>query len=267
MQLGQESLIPSERFSVPLVGQLIPDGVKPGTIFVVEYDPESQWLAVATTITAHFLLANGRVNYMTALRSPEDVRYQLDALGVDAPAAEKDNRLLVDDWFSATLTGGRLESAELQTGLFEPIQGGVRVRSLKIADLSIAWLKDAKQGFQPYDVVETWPPGTLAIEQSDSEILRFNEENAFVEWMRTRVVPNERRAKRIHLAGFVLGIHSESLYKRMENSCDGVIDIRVMERGEEAKNLLRVRSLKGQPHDSRWHEIEIKPNGEAILAN
>lgn len=267
MLLGHESLIPSDRVSVPLVKQLIPDGVKPGTIFVVEYDPESQWLAVATTIAAHFLLANGRVAYVAMVRSPEDVKYQLEALGVDVAAAQKDNRLLVDDWFSATLTGGRLESAGVQSDFFEPIEGGQRARSLKVADLSIAWLKDAKQGFQPYDVVETWPPGALGIGDSYSEGLRFNEENAFVEWMRTRVLPNERRAKRIHLAGFVLGIHSESIYKRMENACDGVIDIRVMERDEEAKNLLRVRSLKGQPHDSRWHEIEIKPNGEAVLAN
>jgi len=98
-------------------------------------------------------------------------------------------------------------------------------------------------------------------------MLRFNEENAYVEFLRTRGLPNERRAGRIHLSGLVLGVHSESFYKRMENACDGVIEIRVMERGDEAKNLLRVRSLKGQRHDSRWHEIEIKPNGEAILAN
>jgi len=38
-----------------------------------------------------------------------------------------------------------------------------------------------------------------------------------------------------------------------------------MERDDEVKNLLRIRSLKGQPHDTRWHEIEIKPNGEAVL--
>jgi hypothetical protein len=31
------------------------------------------------------------------------------------------------------------------------------------------------------------------------------------------------------------------------------------------KNLLKLRSLKGQPHDNRWHEIQVKPNGEAIL--
>jgi len=140
-------LTPPDRFNLPLIGRLVPDGVKAGTILVVEYDPESQWLAVAATIAAHFLHGNGRVGYAAMVRSPEEVKHQLEALGVDVTAAQKDNRLLIDDWFSATLTGGRLESAGTQTGVFEQIQGGQRARSLKVADLSIAWLKDMKEGF------------------------------------------------------------------------------------------------------------------------
>ncbi|MGA2625549.1 MAG: hypothetical protein ABSF63_00620 [Candidatus Bathyarchaeia archaeon] len=61
------------------------------------------------------------------------------------------------------------------------------------------------------------------------------------------------------------GIHTESFYKQLEGRLDGIIDLRVMERGEEVKDLLRIRSLKGQPHDTRWHEIQIKQNGEATL--
>lgn len=235
-------------------------------MFMVEFDPESQWLPVATTIAARFLQANGRLGYAAEVRSPEDVKHDLEALGVDVATAYRDSRLLVDDWFSATLTGGRLESTGSQAAFFEPIQGGFRAHSLKVADLSIQWLKDTKHGFQPDDVVETWPPGALVIDESNSEILRFNEENAYVEFMKTRALPNERRAGRIHLFGYVLGVHSESFYKRMESACDGVVDIRVMERGGEAKNLLRIRSLKGQPHDAKWHEITVKSNGEAALS-
>ena len=86
-----------------------------------------------------------------------------------------------------------------------------------------------------------------------------------LEWTISRVNPNERRAKRIFLSGVVRDVHTESFYKQLEMDYDGVIDLRVMERGEEVKNLLRVRSLKGQPHDTRWHEIQIKRNGEAAL--
>ena len=42
----------SEPVNMPLLGRLVPDGIKPGTIFVVEFDPESHWFAVAVTITA-----------------------------------------------------------------------------------------------------------------------------------------------------------------------------------------------------------------------
>lgn len=254
-----------ERFSIPLLVDLVPGGIKAGTIFEVEYDPSSQWFSVATTIAARYLQAGGRVGY-AASRRPEDVKHDLASLGVDVPATQKDGRLLVDDWYSATLTGGRLESASAQTGIFEPIEGGIRVRSLKVADLSVEWLKWSKHGFEAYDVAETWPPGALAIGESVSEMLRFNEENAFAEWVLSRTNPNDRRAKRIGLYGLIRGIHSESFYRRMENAADGVIELRVMERGEKIMSFLRITSLKGQPHNSSWHQIEIKPNGEAILA-
>jgi KaiC/GvpD/RAD55 family RecA-like ATPase len=136
-----------------------------------------------------------------------------------------------------------------------------------VADLSVEWLKDMKEGFKPEDVSETWPPGALAVWESSSEMLRFNEEDPFLEWVISRAAPNERRAKRIHFTGIVRELHSVAFYKRLESALDAVIELRVMERGDEAKNMLRVRSLKGQPHNARWHEIEIKPNGEAMLVN
>lgn len=98
-------------------------------------------------------------------------------------------------------------------------------------------------------------------------LLRFNEEKHFLEWFENRDVPLQRKLKRISLFAFGRGLHSESFYRRLENIYDGVIDVRVMERDNEAKSHLRLQSLKGQPHDSRWHEIEIKGNGEAVLTN
>ena len=44
----------------------------------------------------------------------------------------------------------------------------------------------------------------------------------------------------------------------------GVFPSRLV-RNHTSEVLLRVTSLKGQPHDTRWHEIQIKPNGEAVL--
>jgi KaiC/GvpD/RAD55 family RecA-like ATPase len=249
--------------SIPLLTELIPDGVKPGTIFLVEFDPESQWLAVAVTITAGYLRAGGRVSYTAQLRSPGNVRENLLALGVDVSAATSEGRFAVDDYYSATLTGGRVDGGG--PSVIERIEGGTRVRSLKVADLSVQLLKDMKQGLESGVFWENWPPGALTVVESDSQMLRFNEEKPFLEWEISRGNPLIRRAKRVAFLGFVRGIHSESFYKQFESDADGVIDLRVMERDEEAKNLLRIRSLKGQPHDARWHEIQIKRNGEASL--
>jgi hypothetical protein len=58
--LGLE-LSADSHFNIPLLDQLIPDGIEAGTIFTAEFDPDSQWLAVATTIAARYLQAAGRV--------------------------------------------------------------------------------------------------------------------------------------------------------------------------------------------------------------
>jgi len=249
--------------SIPLLTELVPDGIKPGTIFLVEFDPESQWLAVAATITASYLRAGGCVGYVALLRSPETVRENLLALGVDVSAAANEGRFTLDDWYSATLSGGRID--EGGPAIIERIDGGLRWRSLKIAELSVLWLKDKKRSLESSEFFENWSPGALNIMESISQMLRFNEEKPYLEWLISRDHPSVRRAKRISFDGVLRGVHTESFYRQLEGDHDGVIDLRVMERDEEAKNFLRVRSVKGQPHDSRWHEIQIKRNGEAAL--
>jgi len=261
----RESFNPA-KVSIPLLAKLIPGGVKPGAMLLVEVDPESQWFSVAATIAVRLYQQNQHVCYLAMARSAEDVKRSISDLGVSIPAAEKSGRLVVEDWYTASLSGGHLEPSTPQGSIFEATQGGLLLRSLKVADLSVEWLKTSKTGPKAYDIVDQWPTGSLIVVESFSSILRFNEEKAFLEWMESRVIPQERRGKRITLQGFIRGIHSDSLYRRMESASDGVIDLRVMESGEETKSFLRVRSLKGQPHDSRWHEIEIKSNGEATLS-
>ncbi len=253
-----------ERLSVPLLTQLIPSGIRPATIIGVEFDPESQWFALATTIAAKCLLENGHVSYLAMARPRDDVLRDLSALGVNVSALFKDGRLVITDWYSATLTGGRLGTEGGHEGIREEIEGGVRMRSLKVSDLSVDWLKLSKLSPEIYEKGQRLL-GTLSLVESCSAQLRFNEEKPYVEWMESRVNPNERRARRITLQGFVRGVHSEWLYRRMEADWDGVVDIRVKDEGGEAKSFLRIRSLKGQPYDGRWHEIEIKPTGEAVL--
>jgi KaiC/GvpD/RAD55 family RecA-like ATPase len=251
---------------LPLLDPLIPGGIRPGTMLLVEYDPESQWFAVASTIAARYLAINRHVGYLAMARPSEDFKQRLTSLGVDIAAAGKEGRLAVEDWYSASLTGGRLEPTNSQAAVFEMIKGELKVRSLKVSDLSIEWLKTSKVGPRPaYDVVDYWPVASLIICESLSSVLRFNEEKAYVEFMESRVFPEERRRKSITLQALARGLHTDWLYKRMEGAMDAVIDLQVMEREGEIKNMLRIRSLRDQPHDTRWHELQINSNGEASL--
>ena len=257
--------MPSDNsIDIPILSEIIPDELKAGTLFLVEFDPESEWLAIATTMTAGYLHAGGRAAYIAELRSPETVRENLFALGVDVSVMSKEGRFWMVDRYSATLTGGRLEGEG--SSVFEPMDGGIRFRSLKLSDLSIQWLKEKKQGHEPWDVVDTWPPGALAIGESISQLLRFNEEKPYLEFIINRGHPNERKAKRIKLMGILRDVHTQLFYRQLENDYDGVIDLRTMERDNKRKTFLRVRSLKGQAYDARWHEVQIRRNGEAALA-
>lgn len=256
-----------ESAEISLLAKLIPDGVKAGTMLLVEFDPDSQWLSVATTITSQFFQQNRHVGYLAMVRPVADVERSLSTLGVDMIPAVQTGRFVIEDWYSATLSGGRIDSLDHKAPVFERTPTGLRVCSLKVNDLSLEWLKTSKAGPQIYDIIDHWPPGSLVIAESFSGMLRFNDEKAFAEWIESRVNPEERKRKGVTIQGLVRGVHTDWLYKRMESASDGIVDIRVMERGEEAKNMLRLRTLKGQPHDARWHVIEIKSNGETTLSD
>jgi len=244
--------------SLPLLAELVPDGIKPATIIAVEFDPDSQWFAVAASITARFLRSDGRIVYGAFARPVDNIRRDLSSLGVDVSKAVRDGRLFIDDWYTATLTGGRLGSVTEP----EPCADGLRFQSLRVADFSVIQLKGRKSLFGER---ENWPPGWLLVSDSLSVLTRFNEDRPFLEWLETRENPSARLQKRINLEAFARDIHSESFYKRVEAASDGIIDIRVIEQDGVPKNFLRLRSLKGQPHDTRWHEIQMKRNGEAAL--
>jgi KaiC/GvpD/RAD55 family RecA-like ATPase len=191
----------------------------------------------------------------------------LAKLGIDIAEVVKERRLTVDDWYSATLSGGRIPGQHEKASTSEPIEGGERILSLKIAELSVEWLRLSKEGPRSYDLAETWPPGALTIVDSHSPLLRFNDENTYLEFVTARVFPNERRARRIRIGGIVRGVQDDSFYRRLEDASDGIIDLRVVERDDETKNLFRMRSLKGRKHDTRWHEVRIKSNEEASFVS
>jgi KaiC/GvpD/RAD55 family RecA-like ATPase len=253
---------------IPFLSELTLGGIRPGTILLVEFDPDSQWFAVSITMAGNVIQNGGNVAFNAMARSPEEIENELSTLGVDVPRAFKEGRLSINDWYSATLSGGRIEPLTPGASVFEDrdTQKGSKCLSLKVQDLSVEFLKDSKVSRESSRFYRPdWPAGTLNVVDSFSALLRFNDEKSTADYFESRLFPEQRKAQRITIMGLVRGIHSDWLYKRTEAATDGVVDIRVMEEEGKARNFVRVRSLRGQPHDSAWHQIEIKPNGEAGL--
>jgi hypothetical protein len=209
------------------------------------------------TIIGIFLKSKNHASYVCQVHSPSSVKENLSAIGVEVEQAIESDLLDLDDFYSATLTGGRLENAGSEP---ERTREGIRFHSLRVQELSLAFLKTSKGASERTAVVNAWPPGSLVVDECLSSLARFNEEKPLLEWYESRVCPELRRVRRITIVGLSRGIHSDWFYNRFEGFSDGV-----REHEEDIKNFLRVRNLRGQPHDSRWHEIEIKENGKAIL--
>jgi len=249
----------SRKWSVPLLESLIPDGLKSGTVLLVEFDPRGQWFALARTIAALGLKNGLRIQYAATARSREEVIASLENLGVDVNVAEKAGLLRVDDQHTATLSLDKDKPGD--TAIEDRY---LRVGSLKVADLSIDDLRSLR-GVTHLTKWTTDQSDVLVIDDSISPFLRFNEERAYLEYLETRDLPLQRKLGRIGFRGVSKGVHHESFYARMEGAHDGLIEVRALERNDEIKNMLRITSLKGQPHDTRWHEIKVDSRGEASV--
>lgn len=250
----------SKKWTVPLLESLIPDGLRSGTLILVEFDPEGQWLAVSRTLAALWLKNGLRVAYNAIARPREEVIDSLTTLGVDVDAAEKTGLLRIDDLHTATLSMDRDNPG------FVAIEDRyLRAGSLKVADWSINMLRSIRGDSSRLSKWGADQSDVLAIADSISPFLRFNEERAYLENRETRTIPLQRKLGRIAFHAVSKGVHSESFYARLEGAHDGLIEVRALERNEEIKNMLRIRNLKGQPHDTRWHEIKVDSRGQASV--
>ncbi len=112
---------------IPLVEELTTAPVPVGSNLLVEYDPTSLWYSASLTITAVWMKTGGRIGYVVAAQPPDKLRSRLARLGVNAEEAEKNEKLRIFDFYTATL--GRKSKEKYA------------VESLKVADLSIWFSK------------------------------------------------------------------------------------------------------------------------------
>jgi KaiC/GvpD/RAD55 family RecA-like ATPase len=204
-------------------------------------------------MTVHALRNGIKTDYHTFMRRPDEIRQALARLGLDVKKFEDDDSLRIMDSFTA------------QTGLGVPEQPAKSqapwATSLKLSDWSIG----AAQTMKDQTVPESHKR-RLHIDDNTSILNQYNEEKAFIDYWRTRMIPWARSLELVIINALVVGVYSEAFYRQFELLMDGIIDIRSLEKGQ-IEHYMRVRTMRGRLFDSRWHELKLKDSGEVILAD
>jgi KaiC/GvpD/RAD55 family RecA-like ATPase len=237
---------------VSLIEDLLKAPLQPGRSILVEYDPTSAWYQASITIAAGWLRGGGVVTYNVTSQPPDNVRSQLAQLGLDVAQLEANDKLRVFDWYTATL--GRKSNEKYA------------FYSLKAADLSVLYSKHLMASEHGIDLMRPSPsPDWLRILDDASCLARFNEEKSWVEFVRTRLIPISALWTSTGIGGVIKGVHTDWVYKNLEAACDGVVDLKLDESGEEAKSLIRIRSMRNVGFDARWHPLRIGENSDVSL--
>ncbi len=219
---------------LPIIEDLTKGPIPPGSNILVEFDGASQWYNASVNLAAGWLRTGGRVNYYCFAQPPESVRDQLRLLGVDAAELEKNGRLEIWDWYTATLG---LHSKEAHA-----------TDSLKGADLSMHY-RARMQAPISRDV--------LGIADDVSVLDRFNDEKNWVEYELARSIPAFRVRKTTAFRGILSDIKSASVYKRLESAHDGIIDFKLDTVTTVTVTTVRIRMMRNVGFDSRWHALRV----------
>ena len=219
---------------IPLIESLTAKPLLSGSNVLIEFDAASAWYPASQTIAASWIRTDGSVCYEAASRPPDAVRSHLSQLGLDVQALENEDKLRIVDWYTATLGQRSKEKFALDT--------------LKAADLSIYMSREMRE-----------PPLTnrLNIRDDLSVLDRFNDEKSWIEFELARAIPAMKTRNITAITGVTVGVHSEWAYRRLEGASDCIVDFKLEDLEEGARNLIRVRSIKNMSFDGRWYLLTM----------
>ncbi len=233
---------------IPLIEDLTTGPIPAGSNLIVEYDPTSLWYGASLSIASEWLSSGGEVGYSVAAQPPDNIRAQLLKLGMNLQELETSRKLEIYDWYSATLGQKSKEKYAAE--------------SLKATDLSIMTAKATR-----HEISEGAFPEYLRIWDNCSVLARFNDDKAWVELLITRTFPRAFHTKSTLIVGVMRGIHSDWVYRQLEDAADGVVDFKLEEDGGDARDLMRIRSIRSVTFDRKWYDLRRGQNFEVILKN
>jgi KaiC/GvpD/RAD55 family RecA-like ATPase len=243
----------SNALVLPLLKQLIPEGIDYGTNLLVEFPSDSLWYETSFTLAAQALRNGVRTEYHVFQHTPSEVRAALVRLGLDVERLEKDETLQVLDSYTVQ-TGVAVAEAERKTFARDFVSN-----SMKVSDWSISGMKEVKSG-----MIGARKRG-LHIDDNTLVLVRYNSEPAIIDFWRTRAISTSRVEENVDVYSMLTGMTSDSFRSQFESIQDGIIDFKAEERDDEVQHFVRVRILRGKRCDSRWRRITVQDKGEVTL--
>jgi KaiC/GvpD/RAD55 family RecA-like ATPase len=242
-----------DTLSLPILRQLIPEGVDYGSVLLVEFEPDSIWYETSLAIAAQALREGMKTAYHTFRHTPREVESALARLGLDG------KKLKTEGVFEL------IDSYSVQTGLSLPDKlqnistDYALIESLKLPDWSISYAQAVKAGFP--ETEKKW----LHIDDDSTVLTKYNSESAIVEFLRIRSLPGVRASESVALFCILKGVASDAFCRQLEALFDGIIELRTQEKEGEIENQLRVRAVRGKRFNSKWHTLKLQDKGEVAL--
>ncbi len=236
---------------LPILEKLIPEGLRYGANYVVEFDPSSLWYETSLTMTAQAVKSGIRTEYHIFQHVPAEVREALTKLGLDIKKSEDEGIFRILDTYTVT------------TGLGRPEDRGKSYESMSfnLSDWSIAVARVVKEGASQEE--KRW----LHIDDNTSVLNQYSDEKTFIDIWRTRAIPYARARELAMIHSHVIGVASNAFYRQFEQLCDGTLDFKSEEIADQIGHYARVRSLRGQAVDSRWRRLRLLDNGEVVYTD
>lgn len=237
-----EQVTASSSSVIPILDVLLPEGVKYGSVILVEFGPDSVWYEASLSIAAGAVRRGVKTQYHTFQHDPAAVREALGQLGLDVKKLEDGKSLTIQDSYSP--------------------QVDLKSKSMKLMDFSrgVEEAQRLRAGVIPEERRRA-----LHIDDDTSIFLQYNPEKDMIDQWRTRGIPSWKMGETIALNSLLTGVASDSFYRRFESMCDGIVDFKSEERNGKFEHFVRIRRVSRRPVDSTWRKLLLLDNGEVQL--
>ncbi len=239
----------STTLSLPILKDLIPDGIEYGASLLVEFEPRSIWYETSLTIAARALKNGIPTEYHTFQHSPEEIRKALARFGLNAIELHPPS--------------GIVDSYTPQTGLGASEPKDEWGRSLSISNWSIGVAKIIKTA-SGADKETVARERRLHIDDNISILLQYNQEKDFIDFYRTRMIPLARVTEMTALVGMLTEVASDSFYRKFEAVCDGILEFKTEDKEGRIEQFVRVSAMRDKSYESGWRRLRLLDNEVAL---